>query len=115
MVVAADVCALELAFALGVAVRWLLRPWFTASIGLLQSLEVAIAILLLPVVHYQLGLYPGYLLGPVESCAAGLSRRSLYSAAWSRGTRSSHGAWSLAASCFPRWCSRWCCRRSRRV
>jgi Undecaprenyl-phosphate galactose phosphotransferase WbaP len=67
------VCALELAFALGVAVRWLLRPWFTASIGLLQSLEVAIAILLLPVVHYQLGLYPGYLLGPVEK----LRRRTL--------------------------------------
>jgi Undecaprenyl-phosphate galactose phosphotransferase WbaP len=29
-------------------------------------LGVAIAILLLPVVHYQIGLYPGYLLGPVE-------------------------------------------------
>src|ERR1700681_4075824 len=57
-ILATDVLALEIAFGLGLAVRWMLRPWFTASIGVLQSFEVAIAILLLPAVHYQLGLYP---------------------------------------------------------
>jgi Undecaprenyl-phosphate galactose phosphotransferase WbaP len=73
VILATDVLALEIAFGLGLAVRWMLRPWFTASIGLLQSFEVAVAILLLPAVHYQLGLYPGYLLGPVEK----LRRRTL--------------------------------------
>src|SRR5579864_9772184 len=73
LILAADVTALEIAFGLGLAVRSLLRPWFTASIGLVQSFEVAVAILLLPAVHYQLGLYPGYLLGPVER----LRRRTL--------------------------------------
>src|SRR5579864_467312 len=73
VVLATDVMALEIAFALGLTVRWMLRPWFTASIGLVQSFEVAVAILLLPAVHYHLGLYPGYLLGPVEK----LRRRTL--------------------------------------
>jgi Undecaprenyl-phosphate galactose phosphotransferase WbaP len=73
LILATDVIALEIAFGLGLAARWMLRPWFTASIGLVQSFEVAIAILLLPAVHYQLGLYPGYLLGPVEK----LRRRTL--------------------------------------
>lgn len=62
----ADVVSLELAFALGLAVRILLAPFFKASIGTNQYIGVAIGILLLPLVHYQLGLYPGYLLGPVE-------------------------------------------------
>ena len=73
LILATDVVALEIAFGLGLAVRWMLRPWFTAYIGLVQSFEVAVAILLLPAVHYQLGLYPGYLLGPVEK----LRRRTL--------------------------------------
>jgi Undecaprenyl-phosphate galactose phosphotransferase WbaP len=73
LILATDVIALEIAFGLGLAVRWMLRPWFTASIGLVQSFEVAVAILLLPAVHYQLGLYPGYLLSPVEK----LRRRTL--------------------------------------
>jgi len=63
---ASDVVALETAFALGLAVRRLLAPVFVAGIGPQQYTAVAIAMLLLPVVHYQLGLYPGYLLGPVE-------------------------------------------------
>ncbi|MEP6960518.1 MAG: exopolysaccharide biosynthesis polyprenyl glycosylphosphotransferase [Acidobacteriota bacterium] len=63
---AADVAALEISFALGLAVRFLLSSIFTASIGIDQYLGVAAAILLLPVVNYQLGLYPGYLLSPVE-------------------------------------------------
>src|SRR5580704_2135335 len=72
-ILAADVVALEAAVGLGLGVRRMLAPWFTAAIGVEQYLAVAIAILLLPVVHYQLGIYPGYLLGPVER----LRRRTL--------------------------------------
>ena len=63
---AADVVALEAAFLLGYAVRLLLASWFTAAIGVEQFLGVATGILLLPAINYQIGLYPGYLLGPVE-------------------------------------------------
>jgi len=63
---AADVLALEISFALGLALRTFFAAYFTANIGLDQYLGVAAGILLLPVINYQLGLYPGYLLGPVE-------------------------------------------------
>ena len=72
-ILASDVVALETAFVCGLAVRRLLAPWFTNGIGPQQYTAVAVAMLLLPVVHYQLGLYPGYLLGPVER----LRRRTL--------------------------------------
>lgn len=62
----ADVVALETAFLLGYSVRLLLASWFTAGIGVEQFLGVAAGILLLPAINYQIGLYPGYLLGPVE-------------------------------------------------
>ncbi|MEO5924922.1 MAG: exopolysaccharide biosynthesis polyprenyl glycosylphosphotransferase [Bryobacteraceae bacterium] len=65
-VFAADVIALELSFALGLTVRFLLSNIFTAHIGLDQYLGVAAGLLLLPIINYQLGLYPGYLLSPVE-------------------------------------------------
>jgi Undecaprenyl-phosphate galactose phosphotransferase WbaP len=68
-----DVLAIEAAFLLGLTVRRLLSTWFTAAIGLDQYFAVAVGILLLPVIHYQLGFYPGYLLGPVER----LRRRTL--------------------------------------
>jgi len=63
---AGDVVALETAFVLGFAVRRLLSAHFIAGIGLEQTLGVAAGILLLPAINYQIGLYPGYLLGPVE-------------------------------------------------
>ena len=63
---ATDVLALEIAFLLGYAIRLLLASWFTAEIRLEQFLGVAAGILLLPAINYQIGLYPGYLLGPVE-------------------------------------------------
>jgi Undecaprenyl-phosphate galactose phosphotransferase WbaP len=63
---AADVLALELSFALGLAFRTFFASYFTAQIGLDQYLGVAAGMLLLPVINYQLGLYPGYLLSPVE-------------------------------------------------
>jgi Undecaprenyl-phosphate galactose phosphotransferase WbaP len=73
VILAADVVALEAALGLGLAVRRMLEPWFSAAIGLHQYFAVAVGILLLPIVHYQLGIYPGYLLGPVER----LRRRTL--------------------------------------
>jgi Undecaprenyl-phosphate galactose phosphotransferase WbaP len=66
VILGADVVALEIAFLLGLGLRRMLATWFTAEVGVEQYFAVAVAILLLPVVHYQLGLYPGYLLGPVE-------------------------------------------------
>ena len=65
-ILGSDVVALETAFGLGLAVRRMLAPLFVYGIGPQQYIAVAVAMLLLPVVHYQLGLYPGYLLGPVE-------------------------------------------------
>jgi len=62
----ADVAALQISLLLGYAVRLLLSSWFTAEIRVEQFLGVAAAILLLPAINYQIGLYPGYLIGPVE-------------------------------------------------
>ena len=72
-IVVADIVALQLSLVLGLALRLLLSPWLNADIELEQYFAVAMGILLLPVVHYQLGIYPGYLLGPVER----LRRRTL--------------------------------------
>ena len=66
VILAADVLAIEIAFLLGLCVRRLVAPWFPHGIGPEQYLGVAAGILLLPITNYQLGLYPGYLLGPVE-------------------------------------------------
>ena len=72
-IAAADIVSLETSFLLGLTVRRTLSGWFTAYVGVDQYFAVGIAILLLPLVHYQIGLYPGYLLGPVER----LRRRTL--------------------------------------
>ena len=61
-----DVVALQISLLLGYSVRLLLSSWFTAEIRMEQFLGVAAGILLLPAINYQIGLYPGYLLGPVE-------------------------------------------------
>ena len=65
-ILAADVLAIEIAFLLGLGLRRLLTPWLPNEVGPDQYLGVAVGILLLPIINYQLGLYPGYLLGPVE-------------------------------------------------
>jgi len=62
----ADVVALEVSFALAYAVRIALGSLLPVEIGVDQFLGVGIGVLLLPVIFYQIGLYPGYLLGPVE-------------------------------------------------
>jgi Undecaprenyl-phosphate galactose phosphotransferase WbaP len=72
-ILAADIVALEVAFALGLVLRQVLGGWFPAHVGFEQYAGVAAGILLLPVINYQIGLYPGYLLGPVER----LRRRTL--------------------------------------
>lgn len=72
-ITACDIAALELSFVLGLGVRHLLASWLTAEIGPTQYLGVAVGLLVLPLVYYQIGLYPGYLLGPVER----LRRRTL--------------------------------------
>ena len=72
-ILAADVAGLEIAFLIGLLVRHLLAPWLSIAVGPPQYLGVAAGILLLPLVNYQIGLYPGYLLGPVER----LRRRTL--------------------------------------
>ena len=65
-ILVSDVVALEVSFGLGFGLRQWLSSLFTAEIRVEQYLAVAAGILLLPVINYQLGLYPGYLLGPVE-------------------------------------------------
>lgn len=72
-ILAADVVGIETAFLIGLLVRHLLAPWLPLAVGPPQYLGVAAGILLLPLVNYQIGLYPGYLLGPVER----LRRRTL--------------------------------------
>ncbi len=72
-ILVSDVVALEASFGLGLALRRLLGVWFTAEIGPTQYLGVAVGLLVLPLIYYQIGLYPGYLLGPVER----LRRRTL--------------------------------------
>ncbi len=72
-ILACDVLALEASFGLGLALRRMLGVWLTAEVGPTQYLGVALGLLVLPLVYYQVGLYPGYLLGPVER----LRRRTL--------------------------------------
>src|SRR5262249_40481062 len=67
------VLAWETEFAVGWQLRRLLASWLTAEIGPIQCRGIATALLFLPLVNYHLGLYPGYLLGPVER----LRRRTL--------------------------------------
>src|ERR1700743_271640 len=67
-----DVAALQISLFLGYAVRLLLSSWFTGEIRGEQFLGVAAGILILPAINYQIGLYPGYLLGPVERLRRGV-------------------------------------------
>jgi Undecaprenyl-phosphate galactose phosphotransferase WbaP len=62
----ADVLALELALACGVAVRWLLAPYLTATLRVENFAGIALGVLSLPLVNFTLGLYPGYCRGPVD-------------------------------------------------
>ena len=66
VIFAADALALVVSFLLGLAVRRMLGAWFTADVGARQYLGVGAGILFLSITNYQIGLYPGYLLGPVE-------------------------------------------------
>jgi len=72
-ILAADIAALEIAFVLGLALRRILSGWLPAYVGFDQYAGIAAGILFLPIINYQIGLYPGYLLGAVER----LRRRTL--------------------------------------
>lgn len=73
IVLGADALALEMSFGLALLLRGFLSRWLPAQIGLEQYVGIGVTILLLPLVNFQLGLYPGYLIGPVER----LRRRAL--------------------------------------
>jgi Undecaprenyl-phosphate galactose phosphotransferase WbaP len=62
---AVDVLTLELALVLGCLTRLLAYPLFPVGLGLKQFAGPAVGILLLPMVYYWAGLYPGFGLGAV--------------------------------------------------
>jgi Undecaprenyl-phosphate galactose phosphotransferase WbaP len=68
--IAADVLTLEVALALGCLTRLLVYPFFPIGLGLKQFAGPAAGILLLPMVYYWAGLYPGYGLGAVHRLRA---------------------------------------------
>ena len=63
--IAVDVLTLELALMLGCLTRLLAYPLFPVGLGLKQFAGPAVGILLLPMVYYWAGLYPGFGLGAV--------------------------------------------------
>ena len=66
LVAFADIVALELAVALGYGVRLLLTEWFPASLPASTVSSIAAGVLVLPLVYFLVGLYPGYRLPAVE-------------------------------------------------
>lgn len=66
MVALADVLALELAVAMGFGVRLLLTEWLPASLPASTVFSIAAGVLVLPLVYFFVGLYPGYRLPAVE-------------------------------------------------
>ena len=66
LLIAIDVLALELALFLGCVTRIALRPLFPIYLGRAQFEGLAVGILVLPVVYYIAGLYPGYGMGAVQ-------------------------------------------------
>ncbi|HZS56624.1 MAG TPA: exopolysaccharide biosynthesis polyprenyl glycosylphosphotransferase [Bryobacteraceae bacterium] len=61
-----DVVALEMALFLGCLVRLALRPLLPITLARPQFEGLAIGVLILPIVFYGIGLYPGYGLGAVQ-------------------------------------------------
>jgi Undecaprenyl-phosphate galactose phosphotransferase WbaP len=61
-----DLCSLELALLLGIALRFALRPWFAVSLAPAQVGGIALGLLVVPCGYLFVGLYPGYGLAPAE-------------------------------------------------
>ncbi len=66
MIAFVDLAAFQVCLALGLATRSMLSRWLTAEIESEQYFALALGLFMLPLIHYQIGLYPGYLIGPVE-------------------------------------------------
>ena len=66
LLVLIDVGSLEVALLLGCLARIALRPVFPVNIGRPQFQGLAIGVLILPIVYYAMGLYPGYGIGAVQ-------------------------------------------------
>ena len=66
LIMLADVCAAQLALALGVLARQAVAPWLGTTIGKANYQGIVLGLLTLPLANCLMGLYPGYGLGPVE-------------------------------------------------
>lgn len=64
--VLADLVALEIALLVAIVVREELKSWWPITVGPKQYSGLALGILIIPLIYYLKGLYPGYGLGPVE-------------------------------------------------
>ena len=65
-IVAVDVIALELALVLGCIVRIILLSVFPIILGRPQYEGLALGVLILPLIYYWVGLYPGHGMGAVQ-------------------------------------------------
>ena len=69
-IVLADVVALEIALLMGCIVRYFLRSIFPIRLGAPQYQGLALAVLILPLAYYWVGVYPGYGMGAVQRIRA---------------------------------------------
>lgn len=69
-IVLADILALEIALSLGCMVRYLLHSVFPIRLGAPQYQGLALAVLILPLAYYWVGVYPGYGMGAVHRIRA---------------------------------------------
>lgn len=69
-IVLADILALEIALLLGCVVRYFLRSIFPIRLGAPQYQGLALAVLILPLAYYWVGVYPGYGMGAVQRIRA---------------------------------------------
>jgi Undecaprenyl-phosphate galactose phosphotransferase WbaP len=70
MVVLADILALEVALAMGCIARYVLRSIFPIQLGAPQYQGLALAVLILPLAYYWVGVYPGYGMSAVQRIRA---------------------------------------------
>ena len=69
-IVLADIAALELSLLMGCVARYLLRSIFPIRLGAPQYQGLALAVLILPLAYYWVGVYPGYGMGAVQRIRA---------------------------------------------